>query len=166
MWGATTAAAKTVRASRRAAGLEQVRLDALRVDLVIDRILGIDTLETSDIEAPSDARVDPEPVDGYPVDSGQDDQGDGGATEVDGVGGFPSCHQPAHACDCDHVVAYRDGRRDGQTVRLNLGPLCRRHHNAKTHGRWRLHYDPTTRTRTWTSPLGLTHLMNATPLLT
>ncbi|HEX6921521.1 MAG TPA: HNH endonuclease, partial [Actinomycetes bacterium] len=39
----------------------------------------------------------------------------------------------------------------------NLGPLCRTHHNAKTHGLWTYRYDPDRGTKTWTSPLGLTH---------
>ncbi len=286
MWGATTAAAKTVRAARRAAGLDHVALDALRVDLVIDRILGLTTREPSDQVEPTDARVDTEPADRKPVNEDADDHADGGDEQVDGgegsddecaddaevdlqvllallnqgpatstgrrlprcscggaqtaavvldvptalgladnpghlpgygaipaelarrmagdrdwvrwitepmsgqlldrgarryrpsgaleayvnardqVCGFPGCGSPAHTCDCDHVVAYRDGRHGGQTVRTNLGPLCRQHHNAKTHGRWRLHHDPDTRTKTWTSPLGLTHLKNSIPLLT
>ncbi len=287
MWGATTAAAKTVRAARRAAGLDHVALDALRVDLVIDRILGLDpTLRTT---APTDPSIDTEVVDSRPVDDAADDQGDSDSDDDEGDGedsehdeenadenavdlrvllallsqgpattagrrlprctcggaqtaavvldmptalgladnpghlpgygaipaelarrmagdrdwvrwltepvsgqlldrgarryrpsgplaayvnardqvcGFPGCGSPAHTCDCDHIVAYRDGRHGGQTVRRNLGPLCRQHHNAKTHGRWHLHYDPTSRTKTWTSPLGLTHLKHATPLLT
>jgi hypothetical protein len=77
--------------------------------------------------------------------------------------GFPGCHQPAQACDCDHTIAFN---RAGKTIRVNLGPLCRQHHNAKTHGGWRLRYDPKTSTRTWTSPLGKTYLTTATPILT
>ncbi|MDQ1625360.1 MAG: hypothetical protein QOJ49_858 [Actinomycetota bacterium] len=68
--------------------------------------------------------------------------------------GFPGCSRPAAGCDLDHVVEFRRG---GRTVRRNLGPLCRQHHNAKTHGGWTLHYDPHTGTRTWTSPLGKTY---------
>ena len=58
------------------------------------------------------------------------------------------------------------GPGDGKTVRANLGPLCRQHHNAKTHGGWRLTYDPTTHSKTWTSPLGRTYAKNAAPLRT
>ena len=83
----------------------------------------------------------------------------------DQVCGFPSCTQPAHACDCDHIKPYRTGH-PAQTTRANLGPLCRQHHNAKTHGHWHLHYDPDTRTKTWTSPLGNTYRKHATPMLT
>ena len=81
----------------------------------------------------------------------------------DRVCGFPGCHRPARECDCDHVVAYRTP--DGRTVEVNLGPLCRQHHNAKTHGRWQLHYDPVARTKTWRSPLGKTYVTGTDPPL-
>jgi len=77
--------------------------------------------------------------------------------------GFPGCHRQARECDCDHVIAYRTP--DGRTVEVNLGPLCRQHHNAKTHGRWRLHYDPVTRIKTWRSPLGKTYARGTDPPL-
>lgn len=83
-------------------------------------------------------------------------------TARDRVCGFPGCNFPARACDCDHVTVYREG---GQTVAVNLGLLCRQHHNAKTHGRWQLTYDPLTNTKTWTSPLGRTYFKHSTPLL-
>lgn len=75
---------------------------------------------------------------------------------------FPGCHRPAEQCDTDHRVTFRSG---GDTVVINLGPLCRQHHNAKTHGRWRLRYDPGTATTTWTSPLGHTYTTGADPPL-
>jgi hypothetical protein len=71
----------------------------------------------------------------------------------DRVCGFPGCNRPAKSCDCDHIVTFA---HHGRTIRVNLGPLCRQHHNAKTHGRWRLGYQPDTGTKTWTSPLGKT----------
>ena len=80
----------------------------------------------------------------------------------DGVCGFPGCVVLAQSCDCDHVVTFR---RDGRTVRDNLGPLCRQHHNAKTHGRWRLSRDPETGSKTWTSPLGRTYVKGTDPPL-
>ena len=82
----------------------------------------------------------------------------------DRVCGFPGCHRPAKECDCDHVVAYRTP--DGRTIEVNLGPLCRQHHNAKTHGRWQLRYDPVARTKTWLSPLGKTYVTGTDPPLT
>ena len=83
-------------------------------------------------------------------------------TARDPVCGFPGCNQPAVRCDLDHATGFDDG---GPTTRCNLGPLCRAHHNAKTHKRWALGYDAKTGTRVWTSPLGKTYLKNATPLL-
>ncbi|MGC5167387.1 DUF222 domain-containing protein [Luteimicrobium sp. DT211] len=50
---------------------------------------------------------------------------------------FPGCHVPAARCDLDHVDPF-DPARDtrGQTRASNLHPVCRAHHNAKTHGGW------------------------------
>jgi hypothetical protein len=80
--------------------------------------------------------------------------------------GFPGCHQRADRCDIDHIRSFSMVTRGGKTIRIKLGPLCRQHHNAKTHGRWRLRYDPTTRARTWTSPLGQTYVTEPAPLRT
>ena len=76
--------------------------------------------------------------------------------------GFPGCNRPAAQCDCDHVVTFA---HHGRTIRVNLGPLCRQHHNAKTHGLWQLSYDPDTGTKTWTSPLGKTYTKSTDPVL-
>jgi hypothetical protein len=76
--------------------------------------------------------------------------------------GFPGCPKPADQCDCDHVITFV---RRGRTVTVNLGPLCRQHHNAKTHGLWRLTYHPDTATKTWTSPLGKTYTVGTDPPL-
>ncbi len=81
----------------------------------------------------------------------------------DRVCGFPGCNHPARHCDCDHIVTYA---HHGQTTRVNLGPLCRQHHNAKTHGLWQLSYDPDTGNKTWTSPLGKTYTKSTDPPLT
>jgi hypothetical protein len=51
---------------------------------------------------------------------------------------FPGCHQPATRCDLDHAVPWPHG----PTAPENLGPLCRRHHNLKTHTPWALDPDP------------------------
>jgi hypothetical protein len=77
--------------------------------------------------------------------------------------GFPGCAKPADQCDCDHVITFT---RRGRTITINLGPLCRQHHNAKTHGLWRLSYNPATATKTWTSPLGKTYTVGTDPPLT
>lgn len=51
---------------------------------------------------------------------------------------FPGCHQTARQCDLDHAVPWPQG----STTAANLGPLCRRHHNLKTHTPWELDPDP------------------------
>ncbi len=61
------------------------------------------------------------------------------------------CRQPAARCDLDHIVDFHTA--GGSTTRGNLGPLCRQHHNAKTHGRWQYTRDPNG-TGHLTSPLG------------
>jgi hypothetical protein len=72
---------------------------------------------------------------------------------------FPGCIRKAEACDLDHRDPYGSG---GVTSAANLGPLCRRHHNAKTHFGWQWTIEPTTRTITWTSPTGRTHIKHLT----
>ena len=47
---------------------------------------------------------------------------------------FPGCRQPAMRCDLDHAVPWPTGATSAE----NLGPLCRRHHNLKTHALWAL----------------------------
>ena len=80
--------------------------------------------------------------------------------------GFPGCPRQARDCDCDHIENFdpRPGR-GGKTVPDNLGPLCRQHHNAKTHGHWQLDYQPGTAVKTWTSPLGKTYTEGTDPPL-
>ncbi|HEX5533870.1 MAG TPA: hypothetical protein VFX33_09040 [Actinomycetales bacterium] len=52
----------------------------------------------------------------------------------------------------------------GTTADYNLGPLCIRWHNAKTHGRWQLR-QPQPGLFIWTSPLGRTYTRTARPLI-
>ena len=55
---------------------------------------------------------------------------------------FPGCRVESRRCDLDHIQPYVAVADDGspgppgQTTASNLTPLCRRHHNAKTHGGW------------------------------
>lgn len=63
---------------------------------------------------------------------------------------FPHCTRPAERCDLDHAVPHGKG---GPTCPCNLVPLCRRHHRAKTHSRWRYEILAPGRYR-WTSPHG------------
>jgi hypothetical protein len=90
----------------------------------------------------------------------------------------PACHHPAAGTQLDHTVNYkqpsrrsrRGQGREGETIQVgvtadhNLGPLCTRWHNAKTHGRWRLR-QPEPGMFIWTSPLGRTYARRARPLL-
>ena len=87
---------------------------------------------------------------------------------------FPHCNRPAESADLDHTIEYLPPDRGGppdQTSTVNLAPLCRHDHRAKTHpspaGRpWRCtglspgHW-------LWTSPHGkhyLVHPDGTTPL--
>ena len=77
---------------------------------------------------------------------------------------FPWCSRTARQCDLDHGRRYEDpgeGGPPGQTCPGSLAPLCRRHHRAKTAGRWSYErVDPGT--YLWTGPAGLTVVV--TPL--
>ncbi len=69
---------------------------------------------------------------------------------------FPGCRRGSRACDLDHIEPYVDpdhGGPPGQTHPENLAPLCRRHHRAKTHTRWRYRRLPDAAYR-WSSPTG------------
>ncbi|WP_148611347.1 HNH endonuclease signature motif containing protein [Nocardioides rubriscoriae] len=70
---------------------------------------------------------------------------------------FPGCNR--RRVDLDHIVPFSAG---GPTSAHNLAMLCRRHHRAKTHSRWRyvmlrpgLYH--------WTSPTGATYLVDRRP---
>ena len=63
---------------------------------------------------------------------------------------FPGCRQPAHLADLDHAIPWDEG---GSTSAANLGALCRRHHNLKTHGNWKL-INGADGACTWISPTG------------
>ncbi|NHC22251.1 DUF222 domain-containing protein [Nocardioides sp. IC4_145] len=72
---------------------------------------------------------------------------------------FPWCTRPATAAsqvDDDHVVPHNRG---GPTATENIGPLCRRHHRAKTHGGWQ-QTSPSPGTYRWTSPSGTTYTVD------
>ncbi|MCF4122881.1 HNH endonuclease [Antribacter sp. KLBMP9083] len=84
----------------------------------------------------------------------------------DGTCTFPMCDRPAERGDLDHITPFNhhhpSDHTPGQTRADNLHALCRRHHRAKTHGRWRPERDPATGTTTWTSPTGRLHHRPAT----
>lgn len=70
---------------------------------------------------------------------------------------FFGCRQPAARCDLDHVAPFDPDRpTDPQSTPANVHALCRRHHQAKTHGGWSVGRDPTTGSTWWTSPIGIT----------
>ena len=224
-WARATELAKKVRAARQAAGLDDPGLDALRVDVVVDLILGTEPDDAAEptgeaacgrlarcscggkqtaavvIDLPTLLRMADHPgeVPGYgtvPAEVARDmaadrnlvrwlvapDTGDllDVGAEVyepsprlqrfirarDQRCSFPGCGRSAVPSDLDHVRNFGPAPGDGKTVRANLGPLCRQHHNAKTHGLWHLDRDPVSGRRTWTSPLGRTYVKEAAPLRT
>lgn len=64
---------------------------------------------------------------------------------------FPGCARRADACDIDHAENWPGG----PTCECNLHPLCRFHHNLKTHTTWTVESAITaTGARKWTSPTG------------
>ena len=69
---------------------------------------------------------------------------------------FPHCQRTSRACDLDHIDPYDDHGPPGQTRPDNLAPLCRRHHRAKTSGRWRYQRHPDG-TYQWTALGGTTY---------
>ena len=74
---------------------------------------------------------------------------------------FPGCRRRATSCQIDHVTPWDEG---GATDADNLHPLCHRHHQLKTHSRWRVRRDPQTGRTTWTSPLGRTYVIDPEPV--
>ena len=62
---------------------------------------------------------------------------------------FPGCRQSGRTADIDHSESWETG---GRTSAQNLGLLCRRHHQLKTHGGWQLTSFPDGSCE-WTSPL-------------
>jgi len=64
---------------------------------------------------------------------------------------FPGCARSARASQIDHAEAWDDG---GQTDPANLGALCTRHHQLKTHGGWQIDDSRDDGTCSWTSPQG------------
>ena len=63
---------------------------------------------------------------------------------------FPGCAQPGNRTDIDHAIPWDEG---GETSPENLGLLCRRHHQMKTHGGWKVKSFPNGSCE-WSSPRG------------
>lgn len=73
---------------------------------------------------------------------------------------WPGCRAPAARCDLDHHIPHPRG----QTCPANLGPLCRAHHQVKTHTRTTI--DPDGNGGLWiTLPSGRTYHQPAEPAL-
>jgi hypothetical protein len=64
---------------------------------------------------------------------------------------FPGCRRSASRCQIDHAVAWEDG---GATAPDNVGALCARHHQLKTHGGWQITRCGADGTCSWLSPEG------------
>ncbi len=65
---------------------------------------------------------------------------------------FPGCRMPSVDCDIDHRRPWYHG---GVTCPCNLAPLCRRHHQAKDKGGWKL--ERNSEGHQWTTPLSHTY---------
>ncbi len=64
---------------------------------------------------------------------------------------FPGCRRRATNCQIDHAIPWNDG---GNTSRDNLGALCVRHHQLKTHTGWQITTSAADGSCTWQSPQG------------
>jgi hypothetical protein len=62
---------------------------------------------------------------------------------------FPGCGVRATRCQVDHAIAWEDG---GPTDAVNLGALCIRHHNLKTHSGWKIISTESDGSCVWRSP--------------
>ena len=71
---------------------------------------------------------------------------------------FPRCQVDARSCDLDHTIPYDENGPPGQTRPDNLAALCRRHHRAKTTGRWRYLRTPDGDYH-WHGPYGTSYLV-------
>ena len=74
---------------------------------------------------------------------------------------FPGCRRRADRCQIDHATPWTDG---GTTSPANLGALCIRHHQLKTHAGWQITHSDPDGGCTWTSPQGRVY-EHAPPLI-
>jgi hypothetical protein len=80
----------------------------------------------------------------------------------DGACRFPGCRRRAARCQIDHADAWDDG---GSSDPQNLGPLCTRHHQLKTHGGWQLLESGDDGSCTWRSPARRVYRREPVPVL-
>jgi len=69
----------------------------------------------------------------------------------DGTCRFPGCNAASTRCQIDHVIPWDEG---GKSDVGNLGALCTRHHQLKTHGGWELTNSSPDGACSWRSPQG------------
>lgn len=74
----------------------------------------------------------------------------------------PGCTIRASRCEIDHARPWREG---GHTSGCNLGPLCKWHHQLKTHAGWQITSSSRSGACTWRSPLGRIYEHRPRPLL-
>ncbi len=67
---------------------------------------------------------------------------------------FPGCTRSAKGGEIDHA---REWNRGGETSAANLGALCTRHHQLKTHGGWSIVESRADGSCTWQAPHGGTY---------
>ena len=72
------------------------------------------------------------------------------------------CTRPADDCEIDHAESFADG---GATTLTNQGPLCKHHHQLKTHANWLITSSAANGSCTWRSPLGREYHHQPPPLL-
>ncbi len=80
----------------------------------------------------------------------------------DGTCRFPGCGRRSDRCQMDHALPWEDG---GRTDIENLGALCTRHHQLKTHGGWEITSSDADGSCRWRSPAGQVAAVPARPLL-
>ena len=73
---------------------------------------------------------------------------------------FPGCRRSGVKGEIDHAIPWEEG---GETSRSNLGLLCKRHHQLKTHGGWKLESFEDGSCE-WTSPIGKKRFVPARPM--
>ena len=75
---------------------------------------------------------------------------------------FPGCRRRASLCEIDHAIPWNEG---GLSVRENLGALCKRHHQLKTHAGWQISESEASGACAWVSPQGREYRHVAVPVL-
>ncbi|MCX6433281.1 MAG: HNH endonuclease signature motif containing protein, partial [Actinobacteria bacterium] len=75
---------------------------------------------------------------------------------------FPGCHRRAGLAQIDHAIPWDRG---GATSRENLGALCTRHHQLKTHAGWAITASTFDGSCRWRSPSGFGYERLAAPFV-